>query len=204
MTIEYNDEPLLRLIGKQSIFAISELNSSAMAWSIDTILFAICSIYFLLRSRRVSLRSSDSFNGDLRNKSFYILSTSSLHILVISSSIPSILSLSCLRISILRFNTFPGASRAILTFLFRYLLYFTWWLPPLSLGFCKFRYSFHSLTTPLSFIPHHPPSSSFALQLSTAPRAPACLRASRARLPPRPPTVSSTMSSGPVLTAFSN
>ena len=119
------DEPLLRLIGKQAIFAISELNSSAMAWSIDTILFAICSIYSLLRSRRVSLRSSDSFNGDLRSKSFYTLSTSSLHILVISSSIPSILSLSCLRISILRFNTFPGASRAILTFHFQYLLYFT-------------------------------------------------------------------------------
>ena len=123
--IECDDEPPLRLIGKQAIFAISELNSSAMAWSIDTILFAICSIYFLLRSRRVSLRSSDSFNGDLRNKSFYILSTSSLQILVISSSISSILSLSCSRISILRFNTFPGASRAILTFHFQYLLYFT-------------------------------------------------------------------------------
>ena len=154
------DEPLLRLIGKQAIFAISELNSSAMAWSIDTILFAICSIYSLLRSRRVSLRSSDLFNGDLRSKSFYMISTSSLHILVISSSIPSILSLSCSHISILRFNTFPGASRAILTFHFWYLLYFTWWLPPLSLGFCKFSYSFHSLTTPFSLVPHRPPSLS--------------------------------------------
>ena len=127
--------------GKQLIFAISKLNSSAMAWSIDAISFAICSIYSLLRSRRVSLRSSDSFNGDLRSKSFYTLSTSSLHILVISSSIPSILSLSCLRISILRFNTFPGASRAILTFHFQYLLYFTLWLRlllSLSLGSCKF------------------------------------------------------------------
>ena len=42
------DEPLLRLIGKQLIFVIFELNSSAMVWSIDVIHFAICSIYSLL------------------------------------------------------------------------------------------------------------------------------------------------------------
>ena len=118
--IYHTDEPMLRLRGKQSIFVISELNSSAMVWSIDAILFAICSIYSLLRLRQVSLRSCD-----LRSKSFYTLSTSLLYIFVISSSIPSIPSLSCSRISILRFNTFPGASHAILTFHFQYLLYFT-------------------------------------------------------------------------------
>ena len=154
---------MLRLIGKQSIFVISELNSSVMVWLIDTILFAICSIYSLLQLRQVSLQSSNLFDGDLWSKLFNTLSTSSLHILVISSSIPSILSLSCLRISILRFNTFPGASRAILTFHFQYLLYFTLWLTLLlsfSLGSCKFSYRFHSLMTLLSFAPLRSPSPS--------------------------------------------
>ena len=154
---------MLRLEGKWPNFAISELNSSATVRRIRAVPFASCRFCRRRRALRVSSRSSDSFDGDLRSKSCYTLPPSSSHIFLISSSIHSIPFVSCSRMFSLRFNTFSGASRAILTFLFQYLLYFTWLLPSLSLGFCKISYSFHSLTTPLSFVPHRPPSFSFAL-----------------------------------------